>query len=145
MAYSNIADIKDVLIPQGELYALVDDENAHKDGEYKMLDDRIATVIAKADAEIDALLLGLYTLPFNPVPKIITIISAKLTAYYLWARRSGEKPDNVVTEYKWCQRMLEKIARREIQLTESAPVKSGARFADAPGQVFPKSSLDKMP
>lgn len=143
MPYATVDDIRDVIIPAEELQQLVDDERDGNEGEHWRA--RITSVIQRADDEIDARLLGLYDVPFTSAPKIIRIISAKLAAYYLWSRRSGEKPENIVAEYTWCQRMLDRIARRELQLFAAAPVKNGPRLVDAPEAVFGKSTLDRMP
>jgi phage gp36-like protein len=145
MPYSARQDIENVIIPAATLVELTDDES--KGDQSPHVNERIAQCISVADREIDAMLLGLYNVPFTTVPDIIKLISAKLAAYYLWARRNGEKPDNINQEYKWSQRMLERIQKREIQLFIDAPVVRGEPLVSKTDadRTFSKSVLDKMP
>lgn len=143
--YSEQSDIENVIIPAAEIVMLCDDE-AEGSANPKIL-GRVAAAISSADSEIDAVLFGICPLPFSPVPAIIKRISAKLAAWYLWARRSGEKPDNIVKEYNWAQSMLEKIRRRDIQVIPTAETTGGAPIVSktADDRMFTDDVLRRMP
>lgn len=145
MAYSTRADIENTIIPSADLQQLTDDESQGEQNPEIAV--RIENAIAAADAEIDAMLRGLYVVPLTTVPDIIKRISAKLAAWNLWSRRSGEKPESLRDEYKWCQSMLKFIRARDIQLFDEEPVKGGEPLVSKTDddRLFPQTMMDKMP
>jgi len=145
MPYSAREDIENQVIPTSDLVSLTDDELAGEQN--PEINKRIAAAIESADTEIDAMLRGLYTVPLSPVPDIVKRISAKLAAWNLWSRRSGEKPENIRDEYKWCQTILKYIQERKIQLGDEEPVKGGEMLVSKTDEdrLFGQSTLDKMP
>jgi phage gp36-like protein len=69
----------------------------------------INTCIADADVEIDSFLAPLYPTPLNPVPPLITKISAELAIVNLYKKRNIFS-ENVTDRYKWVSDMLKSLA-----------------------------------
>lgn len=86
MPYSTLTDIKK-LIPETVIIQLTDDENVSVVNQA-----RVDEAISKADALIDSKCKARYAVPFDPVPDIISNLSADMAIYNLYARKVEEIP-----------------------------------------------------
>lgn len=92
--------------------------------------NQIADGIAAGDAEIDARLIGRYTVPFSPVPELIKRISILLAAgWALGDAYAGTGPNVPVAFAENCleegRKLLELLATGELALgTTATPVSS---------------------
>jgi phage gp36-like protein len=125
--YCSIEDITEHLIPRDQFVQLLDDE---KEGEENTrIEQRFDRLVESVSSDIDAQLQDKYTVPFNPVPKIINLIARKLVAYALWMRRSGGVPENITSERDSAERLMTRLINRAITIGqdgEESPMKTGA-------------------
>jgi phage gp36-like protein len=77
-------------------------------------DDLIDLWALDADDEIDTACNGRYTVPFNPVPKLIERIATVLTMYYLCQRWGSDNPYKAL--YDWAMKKLAGIADGSISI-----------------------------
>lgn len=67
----------------------------------------------RANAEVDAVLMGRYTLPLSSVPVLLQYIAQDLAYFYL---HLGTPPEHIKTRYETAQKNLGFIRRGELQL-----------------------------
>lgn len=90
---------------------------------------RIDDAVADADGVIEGYLrMSNYTLPLNPVPRLVTVWSRAITRYYLHKnRRSLESDDIIVRDYKDALRLLEQTVSGKLSLgVDDVVVETGA-------------------
>lgn len=111
MAYCELADMQK-LITGTTLINLSNDIA----GATTVDEDNIAEAIDQADREIDAYLsMAGYSVPCDPVPPIVTNLSAKMAIWNLHLRKYFESSIWKDT-YKTCQELLTKIAEGKLSL-----------------------------
>jgi phage gp36-like protein len=150
MAYTTIIPGKDDPLPWQDIKLFCSDAGDDEDVTDATLAARAQLLCDEAAAEIDGMLTGQgYSLPFNPVPKIIAIISKRKCTYLIYTRRRDVAvPESVVKDAEAADRMLRDIAARRIQLAESSgPVAGGAPLASKTesDQVWGSDMLGKLP
>lgn len=120
MPYCELSDIE-VYLDADAVTALADD-----DGDGTADATVIAEAIASADAEVDAYVSSQYSTPLTTVPVIVRRLAAKLAAHFLYLRRTEASiPDKWNIEIREVRRMLESIARGEMQLGRAALHQAG--------------------
>jgi phage gp36-like protein len=79
---------------------------------------RIDDAVADADGVIDGYLRkGGYTLPLDPVPRLVVVWCRAISRYYLHKNRGRlESDDTVVRDYKDALRLLEQAASGKLSL-----------------------------
>ncbi len=102
MAYCTKSDILNIL-PEAELVQLTTDTGSTVD------DSVVGTMIAWADAEIDAYLGNRYQVPVNPVPEKLKALSVDIAVYRLYCRRSSV-PDARLNAYRDAVTFLRQVA-----------------------------------
>jgi phage gp36-like protein len=110
MSYCSLDDLQDK-IPEDKLIQLTDD-----DGTGVINQPIIDKAVEDAEAEINSYAEQLYTLPFNPVPKIVRKLAVDITLYHLFSRRgfdsSDESADSIILKrYKDAVKFLENLAK----------------------------------
>jgi len=127
MLYCNYKDILDKIDRQS-LLALVDEESEHSPdifdlfiaGIFSTDHAQIKTIIEdavdSAESVVDSYCCGIYTLPFDPVPKIIKLITVDITIYELFSRGQQEVPEIRKNRYNNSIKLLEKFLKGEISL-----------------------------
>ncbi len=113
MSYATLADLI-ARFTEAELGQVADTDGT---GEIdRALVDR---ALGDADAEIDAALIGRYTLPIAPVPELLTRIACDLARESLYA----DQPTTVIAERaKRARELLAQIARGVMRLgADAAP------------------------
>ena len=128
------------LISEAELIQLTDDDGF---GVVDVL--LVEAALTRADQKIDSYLGNLTEqLPLNPVPPMITQVSAKLGLFELYLRRQAELPDSWVGERKSLLQYLSDLAAGKTKLVglaesvQQAP--AGALAAKAPTDSYPDLS-----
>lgn len=98
----------------GDRSAYDEDQIAEADAVLARIDD----AIADADGVIEGYLrMSNYTLPLNPVPRLVVVWSRAITRYYLHKnRRSLESDDIIVRDYKDALRLLEQTVSGKLSL-----------------------------
>ncbi len=112
--YCTLTDITSEMIPGRTLIQLTDDlENP-----LGVVDtDKVDRAIANVCGEIDDLLAAHYTVPFNPVPKVIHNIALKQSAYAIYGLCSSiDRPKNIVDDNQTATALLTRIAKGEITI-----------------------------
>jgi phage gp36-like protein len=145
--YCTVQDIKD-RISESVLVHLTDDNETGQVNETK-----VTEAIEEAEGEIDAYCQARYTLPFDPVPKVIRKICITLVIYALFTRR-GLNPDNnadaiIIQDKKDAIRFLENLAKGLVTIgpadngSGETPVSPPAQTVqiNGPDRIF---SRDKM-
>ena len=96
----------------------------------------VSDLIEHASTTIDAYISGVYTVPFNPVPKIINLIATDIACYLCFMRRFTEMdvPKFWVQEYKDAIQMVKDIADLKITLDTEPAVMSKEAEIVAPAQ-----------
>lgn len=119
MAYATLADLI-ARFTEVELAQVADTDGT---GEIdRALVDR---ALGDADAEIDAALVGRYTLPIAPVPELLTRIACDLARESLYADRPTEA---VTARAKWARDTLAAIAAGRLRFdAAAAPAESSAQ------------------
>ncbi len=90
---------------------------------------RIDDAVADADGVIDGCLRKAgYSLPLNPVPRLVVVWCRAIARYYLHKnRRSIESDDIIVRDYKDALRLLEQTASGKLSLgIDDEVVETGA-------------------
>ncbi len=140
--YCTVQNIKD-RIPENVLIHLTDDNDTGQVDESKITEE-----IENAEGEIDAYCQARYTLPFNPVPKVIHKTCRALVIYALFTRR-GLNPDNnadaiIIQDRKDVIKFLENIAKGLVTLGP-APDQTGVPeqtvYINSPGRIFSRDRL----
>ena len=91
-------------------------------GDPTEIDARVAWALAEADDRIDNRMReGPYAIPFDPVPRTITNIAARLAGYYLYESRGLIDPDNaaqnqVKPSRDYAERQLDDALSNRIRL-----------------------------
>lgn len=120
---------------KGEIYLpLLQQMTARFKGE---LDAYLSGHIRRADDYIDAILTQAFDTPFDPVPRIVATISAKLVAYYATARFS-EREEIAADKLASAAEMLEAlVASGRLPGDPSDPAEATERMrAGSDPQVF---------
>lgn len=108
MAYSTLTDLK-ALVPEEILIKLSKDQA----GATEIDAGNIAAAIAQADRIIDGYVGVQRQVPLDPVPGLISIISANLAVYNLYRRRN-QVPEIWESQYKADVAVLVKISTGQI-------------------------------
>ena len=150
MAYTSLAELKKK-IDESTLIQLVDDEKLKPafidddENDHADMVGRISDSITAADALIDAYCGAKYEVPFASAPQIVQEISAMLTIYNLYTRRSiREIPQVRIDQYEQAIDTLTKIGDGTISLGITPPPtdESGAatNVTTSP-RVFTRTSM----
>ncbi len=104
----------------------------------------LAGAIADAEAEVDAHVGQVLTLPLSTVPRFLSLLALDIAVYRLYGRR--QLADEAVdARYKAAVRALEKIARGEIRVgLPAAATESVSHAAVVPpggGRRFTRASM----
>lgn len=111
MAYSVLTDLLK-LLPETMIINLSSDQSNIAMVNYT----NVAEAIDQADREIDAyLVIAGYTVPADPVPPLITNLSAKMAIWNLHLRKYFDS-DIWSRTYKDCLKLLEKIAEGKLSI-----------------------------
>lgn len=103
-------------ISDADLLLLADDDG---DG---AVDAAVLTKVFTDVADlIDGYLAGRYSLPLNPVPEVLRTLSAQMSIYQLYARRTQGVPDHRQAQYDAAIRYLEKLGEGKITLGPDDP------------------------
>ena len=140
--YCSVQDIINRL-SEDVLIRLTDDNDTGTVDEKK-----INETIEEAAGEIDAYCQSRYTLPFNPVPKVIKKLTVDITVFALFARRGLNADNNedqvIIQQRKDAIKFLENIARGLVTIgpapEQTQAPESGVSIV-SPGRIF---SRDKM-
>jgi len=141
MPYCTIDDIKKDY-PESWLAQTSDDDmGANVD------ESVVDAAIARADADIDAWLVGVYTVPFTTVPEMIKFCSVDLSFFYLYRRRfSGESPEWVKDVKTMAEEKLIKLKAGELSLpaVESNSDPDGIYLSNktSDDKIFTPTTLD---
>jgi phage gp36-like protein len=134
MAYCTKADLLQNL-DEEILRQLTDDDTTGV-----VNDEIVSGAIDDADAEIEGYCSG-YTLPFNPVPRLIKKISVDITLHNLFGRRHNE-PKEVSDQYTKDIKILENITRGLVKIGKESPSdRSGSVKISANDPVFNQDTL----
>lgn len=105
--------------------------------------DVIDRALADADTEIDAYLVGRYTLPLVPQPKMLTLVACDIARYRLFGARATEE---VEKRYKNQVEFLRQVAAGKVAFGLNAAGQptptSGGPSSCAPERVFTRDSLE---
>lgn len=127
MAYSTLTDLQK-LIPTASLVTLSNDTA----GAVAVDQTNIDEAIDQADREIDAyLVIAGYSVPMDPVPPLVTNLSAKMAIWHLHLRKYFESKIWRDT-YKDCQHLLGRIASGDLSIGMAV---SGVATAAGTGMV----------
>ncbi len=110
MAYSSLADLRQ-LSSDADLLQLTDDQ-----GVGSIDTARVDAAILRGDQRIDAYLAQVAPLPINPVPAILTQISAKFALIELHLRRQTSLSRTWAEEASRLTRYLEAVSKGREQL-----------------------------
>ncbi len=93
-----------ILLPESVLAELSNDQPPYTVPD----DDNVERAIYQADREIDAWLVTLMSVPLDPVPQVIAVVSAKMAVYFLHMRKhiTSEAWER---EYERCVKLLQDI------------------------------------
>mgnify|MGYP000002900306 CR=1 FL=1 len=142
--YCSIDDIRKN-IPDISLIELTDDN-----GTGQIENTIVSEAIAYADSTIDGYLRGRYSLPLNPVPKIIQKISIDIAIYHIYSRRFElEMPEGMQKRYENAVKLLEAIRKGTIELgitTQTGQTGTGYYITNKveEDRIFNKNFLDKL-
>lgn len=149
MAYSTLEDLKK-LTDEVSIIRMADDTGNAPGIHDTAVSDVIAEATEQADSEIDGYLSGRYRTPLEPVPVIISALSARMTMYYLSMRRKAGTEPRWETLYNRAVEMLVQISKgvvsigaAELEAGDTAVV-SGGISVSTPPRVFTGSFLDRM-
>ncbi|MDX2469078.1 MAG: DUF1320 domain-containing protein [SAR324 cluster bacterium] len=137
--YSAMGDLLH-LVSEGELIQLTDDDG------FGVVDPLLVdAALERADQKIDSYLGSLTDqLPLDPVPAIITQVSAKLGLFELYLRRQAELPESWVIERKSLLQYLSDLSSGKTKLLgiaesqQQAP--AAAMAVKAPEDSYPNLS-----
>jgi phage gp36-like protein len=140
--YCSIQDIIN-RISEDVLIRLTDDKDTG------MIDEtKVNEAIEEAVGEIDAYAQSRYTLPFNPVPKIIKKLTVDLAIYSLFARRGLNADNNedqvIIQQRKDAVKFLENLARGLITIgpaPEQTQKPESGVIVTGPGRVFSREKM----
>jgi phage gp36-like protein len=103
-------------------------------------DDIVLSAIEDADAEIEGYCSG-YTLPFNPVPRLIKKLSVDIALHNLFGRRHNE-PKDISDQYAKDVKILENITRGLVKIGKESPSdRSGSVKVSANDPIFNQDTL----
>ncbi|WP_051284383.1 gp436 family protein [Desulforegula conservatrix] len=150
MPYCTTEDLKK-LTDERTLLRWCDDSGAAAGLEDVAVASIIVEAVEQADSEIDVYLAGRYKTPLEPVPRMVTALSARITVYYLSMRRSTEKvPEKWENLYKRAVEMLSQISKGVVRVgaveleARETEQESGSMVVAARPQIFTGSFLDRM-
>lgn len=103
----------------------------------------VAAKLADADAEVDGYLAGRYTLPLEPVPRVLVRVACDIARYHLYDDRATEQ---VTTRYRDAVRLLEQIAKGTVNFGpgddgSTTPASSGMPQVSSRPPVFDQTTL----
>lgn len=109
-------------------------------------DDVLGPALADADAEIDAYLVGRYSLPLTAVPSNLVRIACDIARYRLWKHQASEE---VRHRYADAVRYLERVASGQIGIGpdtsgETQPATGGGVAYGASPRRFPDAAFGDM-
>lgn len=148
--YSTRDDIKK-LLPEEAIIQLTDDENLNpssidpEDPDHASIIARVDEAIKTADAEIDGYCAARYSVPFSPVPPVVSKLSVELAIYYLHSRRTI--PEKIEKRYDKAVARLKDIARGLLTLgvdpepDAAAGADSAATNRTAGDRLFTRDTL----
>ena len=91
MSYASRSDLE-LVYGKSNIEKWADIDN---DGDPVAIDARITWALEEADDRVDNRMLeGPYVIPFNPVPRSVVNIAARLAGYYLYESRGMTDPDD---------------------------------------------------
>lgn len=136
MAYCTQADITPRWVSEETLVMLTNPDDASA----VTVDTTVlAGFIASADAEIDGYIGHRYALPLPSTPRIVTMLSARLTRYMLYTARPGEPDEAIKDDYDRITALLTKISKGELSIGLTAAGADPAA-SPAPGPRVQKTS-----
>jgi len=132
MSYSTLTQLKDY-IPAATIQMLTDDNNELNDIDI----EKVTYCQAQADDLIDSYLRGRYPAPITgPVPVMISELSVKLTAFYLYKRSLLlTLPEAMKDDYQYCMSILRDIQRGRISPFEIKDNPTWFKSNHAAGEV----------
>lgn len=135
MTYATEQDLIDKY-GQDELILLAD-----RDGDQASDATVIAMALDAADREIEGYVIGRYSLPFDPVPDILTDIACTIARYHL---HTAHRPETVEADYRHAMTRLKDIQAGRFVLAAAAaptPAQSGAPKTAGGGATITLDSL----
>ena len=133
MTYANIQDMLDRFGEQ-ELLALSD-----RDDVGVVCDEVVDEALVSATGEIDPYLMGMYTLPLNPVPVIVRDFTCDIARFRLCGA-GVTVTEEIRKRYEDAIKFFTKVSKGEIKLGLSedgqAAASTGSVKTSAPGKVF---------
>ena len=121
MAYSILADV--LLRISNETLAQVSQDQTGAQG---VNESRVSSAIVDADSLIDFYLGSRYTVPFNPVPVIIKILSVNIAIFNVYkAKFDNEIPKEIRNLYTESLAMLDKIKAGEFEIKDGEQINGG--------------------
>jgi phage gp36-like protein len=103
---------------------------------------KVESAIADADGVIDAHLAARYSVPLSTVPQSIKTISAKIAAYFLYAR-SEAITDGRREQFKYCDDLLKQMSKGILIPADASISAGGAPIGDSPDRDFTEEVLDE--
>jgi phage gp36-like protein len=102
--------------------------------------------IADADAEIDGYVGRRHAVPLDPVPPMLTKISADIAVYNLYLLRPGSVPEEIRERYKDAIRFLKDVSNGVVSLgvddPDGTPAATHKPDIESSDRVFSRSKLE---
>ncbi len=122
MAYTDPSEVRKVLDPKSDGTAATADPGTAA----SMSDAQLGEAIEEADQEIDAVLGGVYQVPFSPTPPVIARISRDIAAFLATTTFRKNDPmdrdEPVVRRHDRAQQMLGQARQGQYDVSDVAPV-----------------------
>jgi len=134
------AEMLDVAVAGGDLTGYTEAEQAA----VAVVMANIVEAIDNADSMIDGYAASRYLTPFNPVPRLIHVISIDIAIYNLYSRRENV-PEIREKRYKDAVRLLDRLADGKLTIGEvDKPVveSSGVIKSVTRPKLFGRDTLD---
>jgi len=109
--YCSIDDLK-AIIPEKDLINLTNDTAPA----VEINTNTVAECVEFADELINASLRNQYKLPLEFVPKMVSNLSADISAYRLYSRRPRTIPEHIKDNYKFARETLLQLQKGAISL-----------------------------
>lgn len=137
--YCSIADLKSI-ISEKDLINLTNDTTPAVEINSAM----VSECVEFADELINASLRNQYKLPLAFVPKMVSNLSADISAYRLYSRRPRAIPEHIKDNYKYARETLLQLQKGAIAL--DLPTEHDGEQLQAPRAVYltNKKILDKI-
>lgn len=141
--YCTLFDLLAV-VQEADLVQLTDD-----DGQGVIDEEKAAAAIAAAEDLVDGYLRGRYTLPLDPIPKLVTRIAVDISLFNLYKRRLSLKmPESLEKSFDNSMKVLGQIQSGKVSLgvdtgTSTGPgeFKTNKRSED---RAFTRDVMDKF-